>query len=319
MRSTKSILSVFAVALALSACSRANDRGTAAPIAAPIAGAPVSVTLESPGIGALPSALFGGSLYYAGQDGQQYVVRVANNTARRVEVVVTVDGRDVVSGQLGDYRKQRGYIIEPFGQIAIDGFRQSFDQVAAFRFSGLQDSYTALQGTPQHAGVVGIAVFEERGNPKASGPLAVGPSTPTPFPSSGGDRDVAAGRIATAPHDSRMAAEDEPAAPAAEAGASADFNARKSEVAPSAAPGGGNFAPPPVPRNELGTEYGESQASSVHEVAFKRKHKRRPDAVFSVFYDSPNGLAARGIPLGGGGAFAPAPAPQPFPDRAPRR
>lgn len=318
MRSTKSILSVFAIALALSACSRTNDRGTAAPLAAPVAGAPVSVTLESPGMGALPSALFGGSLYYAGQDGQQYVVRVANNTARRVEVVVTVDGRDVVSGELGDYRKQRGYIIEPFGQIAIDGFRQSLEQVAAFRFSGLQDSYTALQGTPQHAGVIGIAVFEERGNPKASGPLAVGPSTQSPFPN-GGDRDIASARIAAAPHDGRMAAEDDASAPAAEAGATADFNARKSEVAPSSAQGGGNFAPPPVPRNELGTEYGESQSSSVHEVAFKRKHKRRPDAVFSVFYDSPNGLAARGIPLGGGVAFVPAPAPEPFPDRAPRR
>ena len=102
-----------------------------------------------------------------------------------------------------------------------------------------------------------------------------------------------------------MAGEDEAAAPTATSRADAG------------ASGGAGFAPPPVPRNELGTEYGQSQASSVHEVEFKRKHKRRPDAVFAVYYDSAQGLAARGIPLAGGTAFASA--PEPFPDRVPMR
>lgn len=312
MRPSKTILGVLALVTALSACSKSADRGTAAPgvtTTAPVAGAPVSVTLESPGMGALPSTLFGGAMYFVGQQGQQYAVRIANNTARRVEVVVTVDGRDVVSGQLGDYRKQRGYIIEPFGQVVVDGFRQSFAQVAAFRFSGLEQSYTALQGTPQHAGVIGVAVFEERGKPKASGPLAVGPgaSTQSPFPADGQPRsmEVSPGAADAAKSAPSMAGEDEAAAPTATSRADAG------------ASGGAGFAPPPVPRNELGTEYGQSQASSVHEVEFKRKHKRRPDAVFAVYYDSAQGLAARGIPLAGGTAFASA--PEPFPDRVPMR
>jgi hypothetical protein len=92
MRPSKTILGVLALVTALSACSKSADRGTAAPgvtTTAPIAGAPVSVTLESPGMGALPSTLFGGALYFVGQQGQQYAVRIANNTARRVEVVVS--------------------------------------------------------------------------------------------------------------------------------------------------------------------------------------------------------------------------------------
>ncbi|MBC8072946.1 MAG: hypothetical protein IAG13_31780, partial [Deltaproteobacteria bacterium] len=62
---------------------------------------------------------------------------------------------------------------------------------------------------------------------------------------------------------------------------------------------GAGFAPPPVPRNELGTEYGESRASSVYEAEFKRKHKRRPETIISVHYDSARGLEARGVPIGG--------------------
>jgi hypothetical protein len=306
-------LSLLVLSSSLLACGgqTSRDRGTAAPVAAPIAGQPVTVTLESHE-GQLPAALFGGALYYAGQDGQQYAIRIGNNTAERVEVVVTVDGRDVVSGALGDYRKQRGYIIEPFGQVVVDGFRQSLDQVAAFRFSGLGDSYTALQGTPQHAGVIGIAVFEEReGRKKKTGPLAVGPTPadPTPFPGGGSSRHAAA---------PREAARDDRAAPSA----GADASKRAAESAPladesaaqapatSSSPGG--FAPPPVPQNELGTQYGESQSSSVHEVEFKRKRKRKPDAVLAIYYDSARGLSARGIPMNGNIGVAPEPFPQRF-------
>lgn len=312
------ILPLLVLSASLLACGgrTSHDRGSNAPIAAPIAGQPVTVTLESPGMGALPAALFGGALYYAGQDGQQYAIRIANNTAQRVEVVVTVDGRDVVSGALGDYRKQRGYIIEPFGQIVVDGFRQSLEQVAAFRFSGLGDSYTALQGTPQHAGVIGIAVFEERAHrAKKTGPLAVGPgrAEQTPFPQS--DRESHQG--------SNRARDDRRVAPAAEVAGGADAaqksapSAMADEAAPSTTASPGGFAPPPVPQNELGTQYGESQSSSVHEVEFKRKHKRRPDAVLAIYYDSARGLAARGIPMGTTPAFVPE--AQPFPQRFPAR
>jgi hypothetical protein len=319
-RRTFSLL--FLAALA-GACGGRRDSGVNDPSTIPLGQQPVTITLESPSQGALPSGVLGNSVYFAGQEGEQYRVRVTNNTAERLELVVTVDGRDVVSGEIGDYAKQRGYIVEPFGSIVVDGFRQSFDRVAAFRFSGLDSSYTALRGTPQNAGVIGVAVFEEKESKKKAGPLAAGPqpfptgkddataststppAEPAPFRNErGGGRDVA--------RKSAAAESEAPSASPMEEGAvSADAAAPPSATAPGDG-GGGQFAPPPVQRNELGTEYGESQFSSVHEVEFKRKKKRKPDAIIAVFYDSERGLAARGVPIGG--AFVPDPnAPQPFP------
>ena len=313
------LLPLLVLSASLLACAgkTSHDRGGAAPAAAPIAGQPITVTLEAPGVGALPAALFGGALYYAGQDGQQYAIRIANNTAQRVEVVLTVDGRDVVSGALGDYRKQRGYIIEPFGQIVVDGFRQSLDQVAAFRFSGLADSYSALQGTPQHAGVIGLAVFEERAHrEKKSGPLALGPKSPEPSPFPAGGQGASRGEESRRDAPSASAPADfDGADRAAKSGAASAESDDGGGPRPATSPGG--FAPPPVPRNELGTQYGESQSSSVHEVEFKRKHKRRPEVVLAIYYDSARGLAARGIPIGGVGPVAVE--PQPFPNRFPAR
>ncbi len=299
IRSLVRALAPIVLSASVLACGgrAAHDRGANAPAGAPIGAPPVSVSLESPGGGELPSALQGGTLYYAGQAGQQYIIRVTNNGPARVEVVVTVDGRDVVSGDLGNYKKQRGYIVEPFSSIAIDGFRQSLAQVAQFRFGGLETSYTGLRGTPQHAGVIGVAVFEERARRgQKSGPLAVGPS-PTTSGSSPPPADPAGNA-----YDGRQSFNDRdegaPATKSAEvaADASAPRAAEREEVGGGAAPG---FAPPPVPRNELGTEYGESRASSVHEVDFKRRQKRKPDLLFSIYYDSERGLAARGVRIGG--------------------
>ena len=304
LRMRARLVPLLVLAAALSACGgRSNDRVND-PTTQPFGAQPVTVTLESPGAGVLPGGLFGGAFYFAGEEGQQYSIRITNNTAARVEAVVSVDGRDVVTGQLGDYRKQRGYIIDPFGSVVVDGFRQSLDQVAAFRFTGLAGSYTALQGTPQHAGVIGVAVFEERASKKKQGPLAAGPGDP--FPAKGGTAARDGGRA----REEVATSSPEPFADAP-AQRHVGGDASKSEAAPASAPAddgaalgeGGSaatgFAPPPVPRNELGTEYGEAHASSVHEVEFKRKHKRKPTSVISVFYDSARGLQARGVPIGG--------------------
>lgn len=303
LRSLVRALAPIVLSASVLACGgrAAHDRGAAAPASAPFGALPVSVSLESPGGGELPSALQGGTLYYAGQDGQPYVIRLTNNGPTRVEVVVTVDGRDVVSGELGNYKKQRGYIVEPFSSIVVDGFRQSMAQVAGFRFGGLEGSYTALRGTPQHAGVIGIAVFDERASKKKSAPLAVGPgpSTTSASPADASARDEEGPQPFAGDGGRRHAAKSVGGAAdmeAAEPSASAPATARD-DVGGVASPG---FAPPPVPRNELGTEYGESHASSVHEVEFKRRHKRKPDAVFSIYYDSERGLAARGIRIGSG-------------------
>ena len=53
-------------------------------------------------------------------------------------------------------------MIDPDGQVEIDGWRKSLDEVAAFYFTALPDSYAARTGRPENVGVIGIALFSEQ-------------------------------------------------------------------------------------------------------------------------------------------------------------
>lgn len=213
----------------------------------------------------LPAHAFGEARFIEATEGRAYALRLTNHHAHRVEAVVTVDGRDVVSGELGDYRKQRGYVIGAGQSVVIEGFRQSLDAVAAFRFSPVFASYSARRGTPQHVGVIGVAVFAERvPKPKKRRPVTV-----TPYPYYDPDTGT------------YVESDPFPDAPS-----SADAE-RAGE--------GDAFAPAPVPANRVGTAYGESRTSFVTQTKFKRKRKRRPDGLLTFHYDSREGLRERGV------------------------
>ena len=111
----------------------------------------------------LPSAYFAGQDYVAGSDGQRYVIQIENHTGNRFEAVATVDGLDVIDGKDGSVSK-RGYLIDPWGTLQIDGFRRSQSAVAAFRFGAVKDSYAARKGNDRNVGVIGVAFFQERGS-----------------------------------------------------------------------------------------------------------------------------------------------------------
>lgn len=117
----------------------------------------------------LPTYDFGSRRYVVGEDGERYIISLENRTDHRFEAVATVDGLDVIDGEPGAYSK-RGYLVGPWQTIEIDGFRRSFDEVAAFRFGSVSASYAARKGDDRNVGVVGIAFFAERG----SEPLWIG-------------------------------------------------------------------------------------------------------------------------------------------------
>lgn len=103
----------------------------------------------------------GAETWVLGALGQRYGVRVDNPTAQRVEVVVTVDGRDSINGAPGSL-SARGYIVEPYGHVLVDGFRTSASGVAAFRFTTPGDSYAGRVGGGANIGVIGVAIFPEK-------------------------------------------------------------------------------------------------------------------------------------------------------------
>lgn len=112
----------------------------------------------------LPAFSQDGRTYVLGTLGERYLLRVRNDGPRRVEAVVSVDGRDVVDGGSAGWEK-RGYLVAPGAEVTLDGFRLSRATVAAFRFSSVPRSYAALMGDARDVGVIGVAVFTERERP----------------------------------------------------------------------------------------------------------------------------------------------------------
>lgn len=106
----------------------------------------------------------GGNNYVAGEAGSRYTIILRNRSALRFEVVLSVDGLDVLDGKSASFSK-RGYILDPHGELEVDGFRQSTDAVAAFRFGSVNSSYANQKhGETRNVGVIGVAVFHERGS-----------------------------------------------------------------------------------------------------------------------------------------------------------
>jgi hypothetical protein len=236
--------------------------------------------------------------YVEGTAGERYTIRVSNPTSRRVEAVVSVDGLDAVDGDPGDLRK-RGYIVPPYGQVSVEGFRTSLDDVATFRFSSVGDSYAAQKGKARNVGVIAVAIFEEAGPPPEPEQQIIGSTGGESYnyrKDLGEDDDVAAApRPSTsAHHDAAKKAPPPPPAPTTTAaaprgGAGAATKSADADDADEAPARSAN-------RPGLGTQFGEQRYSSATYTQFIRSSVR-PVAVAELRYNDAAGLIALGVPL----------------------
>ncbi|ACY19280.1 hypothetical protein [Haliangium ochraceum] len=236
-----------------------------------------------------------GRTYMLGYEGERYTVRITNPTPSRIEAVLSIDGLDAVDGEPADLRK-RGYVIAPYGELRVEGFRVSSQHVAAFRFSSVGNSYAGRKGKARNIGVIGVAIFAEQGPPQ----MAYQPAPPPPRRYYGHRGEGARDR---AEEDFDGAAELE-AAPAAPSAGSMNRSAkRRAAPADDAAVGGMGSGrccgPTPAPQHRpgLGTEFGERRYSAVSFTQFVRNHPVQPSAVLELRYNDAPGLRAMGIPL----------------------
>lgn len=251
-------LATLAAAAVLAACAEPRLAAAHTP-EGPARSGPYSVEVLDESGGALPSFVQRGRVYVLGTHGRRYLVRVRNGSPRRAEVVVSVDGRDVIDGKPASFGKP-GYVVNAWSEVVIDGYRLSGASVAAFRFGTVARSYASRMGDARDVGVIGVAVFPERER-----------RPPPPYLPYGTRRD-------------RAEAEPRAGAPASEA--------PSSDAAPSArAP---EEAGRSAQRPGLGTEFGEERESHAVEVAFERA-RSRPDAVLALRYDDRAGLIALGV------------------------
>src|SRR5215472_18756765 len=114
----------------------------------------------------LPVYWHEGRRYVVGKPGNEYAIRVRNDSGGRVLTVVSVDGVNVITGETAS-PAQSGYVLGPGDNADIAGWRKNLSRTAAFYFTALPDSYAARTGRPDNVGVIGVATFRERVRPIA--------------------------------------------------------------------------------------------------------------------------------------------------------
>lgn len=223
-----------------------------------------------------------GQHYVAGRPGTRYAIRVTNRSGERVLAVMSVDGVNILSGQTADWQ-QSGYVLAPWQSYDIAGWRKSDQEVAAFEFTALPDSYAARTGRPDDVGVLGVAVFREERPRRPTPPPAVEPPL--------SNREQSESRRSESSDSTRA-------------------NAPAAKSAPGALASAGVAQPAaPALAERLGTGHGARESSPVTSTRFVRS-TTRPVELVSIQYDRYENLARAGVIPTYGLAD---PAPRPFP------
>jgi hypothetical protein len=220
----------------------------------------VTMQLEGEGGRALPTFHHRGQTFVLGDTGSRYNIRLTNHSSSRVELVMSVDGRDVIHGRMSNPGQDRGYVLPAHGSAVIRGFRTSMSSVAAFRFSSPESSYAGRLGRPFATGVIRAAAFRERQ------PMMV-----RPRPLATIDRKKRSRRPGRAAGEASRSMQRPPD----------DLN-------------GEHFGRRDR-RSNLGTEFGEHTRSRVMQTSFERANRFQPDRRLTLHYDDIRGLESRGI------------------------
>ncbi|HEY8683501.1 MAG TPA: hypothetical protein VIM06_10050 [Rhodanobacter sp.] len=203
---------------------------------------------------ALPVYRHDGRYYIAGEPGHRYQISLRNRAGSDVMAVLSVDAVNAISGDTADW-SQTGYVLDPYADTDVLGWRKSTAQVADFVFADFAQSYAVRTGRPDNVGVIGLAVFRRQ--------RAFSPAMPAPVD-----------EVAPAAAAESMARPDMRASPSMAA------QAAKAAPAPSNGP--------------LGTGHGQREDSTISYVDFERASDT-PDEVITLYYDTRAHLIARGV------------------------
>ena len=103
-----------------------------------------------------------GNIWVEARYGTRYSIEVKNDTWKKALSVISIDGLNVISGKRKDPVKSTGYVISPFNNVIVKGWRINSDQIKEFYFTSPEDSYSNKLGADkQNIGVIGCIVYEE--------------------------------------------------------------------------------------------------------------------------------------------------------------
>ena len=229
-----------------------------------------------------------GTTFIEGRDGSSYTIRFTNRTSTRVQVILAVDGLDVLRGQPAGPNSE-GYVVNANSTIEVPGWKVNGSTAAEFEFAGVGKSYTSKigQGTA-NAGVIGAMVFGEKvwtqaintpwvqqyhnaGQNQWSAPANAGSPTPPWYSTNMGSVPLAGSVTATTTNGTPTAAINTVSIARGASGTTVS--------------------------NEVGTGFGQGVDFNTTQVSFVREDPTNPDAIMAIYYDSARGLERRGIVL----------------------
>ena len=185
-------------------------------------GALVTLSVEVEGAAAplFPARDGSGRYYVEARPGGAYSVRVINRSGARVGVLLAVDGLNAISGEREPdpataERAGRMYVLDPWGEVQVRGWRTSLEDVRRFLFVDEHGSYAARTGRANgKMGWIEAWVYRERASARVS------PPRPEPW-----DRAEPRDRGAAGEHSPDDAERRDGAAPPAAAAPPADATA----------------------------------------------------------------------------------------------
>ncbi len=235
----------------------------------------------------------GPEAWIEGRQGTEFSIRLRNHSGRQVLGVLTVDGRNAIDGERGSVRGG-GYVLGPYSDLKVPGWRLDNDQVAKFFFTDKSGAYAVQRGNGESLGTIGCAFFQQKFSiPTASGnlrsrsspsdshpwyPNPWSPPSPYPYP---------------------------------KPGVPVWLSSAESVMCSSGSSTPIDSAPKSLSTSNLGTGFGERTKHEVTTVTFDREDN--PAEIIVIGYDDVEGLKTRGVVLDRAPAIA-----SPFPaDPAP--
>jgi hypothetical protein len=226
----------------------------------------LSVEVEGAPARLYPGRDGSGRYYLEARAGCAYAVRIANHSPERIGVVLAVDGLNAISGEreLGPSdpaRRGRMYVIDPWDEVRVRGWRTSLEDVRRFTFVDERGSYAARTGRANgKMGWIQAWAYRERFGPHVSPPRGPWDRIPYPYEESE-DRPRREGRVPEGSDDKAEAAP--PAAGAAPQSRSADGALRKVPDGGGAYPGTGWGSPASDPATVVRFDAQPRPADSV--------------------------------------------------------
>ena len=211
----------------------------------------------------LPVHWFQGKAYVVGRPGNEYQINVKSRSGEDLLAIMSVDGVNILNGKDASTTRGGGYVLSPWENTSIKGWRKSMEEIAAFYFTSLDDSYAGRTGRPNNVGVIGVALYQR----KVAEPPPPPAASVAPESNWLGNRrqeglsaDSASGYLYRAPE-----------------------REKRVQQAPSIAPS----AP-------LGTGHGRRENAPTYFVEFERR-SIYPAETITIYYDSYRNLVAQGV------------------------